>query len=154
ALRVIDPVHADRKARALQARTQPRYLGSRNRFGGTRRKRIDIDADWKSGNARASEFGSDDVVLNRVAEFLGHVVGEVLSVVVGLEPDEVIGQHGPDQVAMVRHAEHRGLRGPRRVEKKADWLINAQPAQFSTQSQKVIVLNPVGRIRTAEAQQG
>ena len=81
------------------------------------------------------------------------VAEKILAILLGLEADQIIGQHRLDQFAMMRHAADHGARRPRRVQEKADRLGDAEIAQFASQREEMIVLDPERGIILAEAQQ-
>ena len=63
-----------------------------------------IDADRKYRGAGAAMARNDDAVMHDEAEVGLRVRQEVLAIFLGLETDQVIGQHRLDQLAMMRHA--------------------------------------------------
>ena len=78
---------------------------------------------------------------------------EILAILLGLETDQVIGQHRLDQFAMMRHAADHGARRPRRMQEEANRLGDAEIAQFGAERQEMIILNPERGVRLAESQQ-
>jgi hypothetical protein len=78
---------------------------------------------------------------------------EVLAIFLGLETDQIIGQHRLDQLAMMRHARYQRTRRPRRMQEEADRLGDAEIAQFGAERQEMVVLNPERGIGFAESQQ-
>ena len=78
---------------------------------------------------------------------------EILAVFLGLETDEIIGEHRLDQFAMMRHARDDRTRGPGRVQEETDRLADAEIAQFRAERQEMIILNPEGSIGLFESQQ-
>ena len=63
-----------------------------------------IDADRKYRGARPAVARDDDAVVHDEAEIGLRVRQEVLAILLGLETDQIIGQHRLDQFAMMRHA--------------------------------------------------
>ena len=63
-----------------------------------------IDADRKYRGARPAVARDDDAVMHGEAEIGLRVRQEVLAILLGLETDQIIGQHRLDQFAMMRHA--------------------------------------------------
>ncbi len=94
-----------------------------------------------------------DIVGDRQRQRVAHIGDEIVAVVLGLEADQVVGQHRLDQLAMMRHALDDGSRRPRRVEEEADRLAHAEVAQLRAERQEVIVLHPERGVGLVEAQQ-
>ena len=63
-----------------------------------------IDADRKYRGAGPAVARNDDAVMHDEAEVGLRVRQEVLAIFLGLETDQIIGQHRLDQLAMMRHA--------------------------------------------------
>ena len=78
---------------------------------------------------------------------------EVFAILLGLETDEVVGQHRLDQLAMMRHAADQRARRPWRMQEEADRLRHAEIAQLRAERQEMIVLHPEHGIGLAEAHQ-
>ena len=85
---------------------------------------------------------------------LGLDIGdEIGAVFLGLEADQVVGEHGGDQLAMLRQRDDRRAIGPRRVQEESDRLPDVELAQLFAEAEEMIVLHPEARIRLGEAQQ-
>ena len=153
AFRIIQPVDADRKLFAVQAAAQPRDVWMGGRFCRQLGEFSGIDADRKHRGAGAAVARRDDAVMHGEAEIGLRVGQKVLAVFLGLEADEIIGQHRLDQFAMMRHARHHRARRPRRVQEEADRLGDAEIAQLGAEREKVIILDPERGVGFAESQQ-
>src|SRR5690606_25952925 len=95
ALRVIEPIHADRERSAFEARTQA--LGGCESHGGFRLARDDfgIDADRERRGAEcAPAVGDETVAANARALLVARVIAECTQVVAGLESNQVAGGEG------------------------------------------------------------
>jgi len=75
-----------------------------------------------------------------------------VAVTLGLESDEIIGQHRLDQLAMVRHPLHDVGSRPWRVQEKSDRIDDAEIAEFRPKRQEMIILHPERGVRLVEAQ--
>ena len=122
-------------------------------FGGLLRKLLRIDADRKYCGVRAAVLRGHDTLVDGEPEIALNVRQEVLAILLGLETDEVIGQHRLDQFAMMRHATNHVARRPRRMQEEADRLRDAEFAQFRAEREEVIILNPESGVGFAESQQ-
>ena len=72
-----------------------------------------------------------NAVFDGEAEFARDIAEKILAIVIGLEAEQIVGQHRRDQLAMIGHAlHHRGDR-PRRMKEEADRLTNAETAQLA-----------------------
>ena len=71
---------------------------------------------------------------------------KIVAVAVGLEADEIIGEHRLDEVAVLRQARHDAAVRPRRVQEEADFPLDAEFAQLRAERQEVIVVHPDGRV--------
>ena len=87
----------------------------------------------------------NDAVVHDETEIGLRVGQEILAILLGLEADQVVGQHRLDQLAMMRHACYHGARRPRRMQEEADRLRDAEIAQFRAEREEMIVLNPERR---------
>ena len=125
----------------------------RYRLGGLLGEFFRIDADRKYRDARCAVARGDDAVFDLEAEIGREISEEIVAIVLGLESDQIVGQHRLDQFAMMRHAADHGARRPRRMQEEADRLGDAEIAQFRAQRQEMIILNPERRLRLLEAQQ-
>ncbi|MGY2809985.1 hypothetical protein ACVIHF_006715 [Bradyrhizobium sp. USDA 4506] len=153
ALGIVKPVDADRERLAIEAAPQPRHVGMRHRLGRLLRELAGIDADRKHRGAGAAERRIDHAVAHLEVEIVLHIAQEVLAVLIGLEADQVIGQHRLDQLAMIGHARDHRARRPWRVQEEADRLRDAEIAQLGAECEEMIILDPEHGIRLAEAQQ-
>ena len=86
-------------------------------------------------------------------EILLHIIEKILAVLVGLESDQVVGQHRLDQFAMMRHAADHGARRPGCMEEETDRLRHAEIAQLRAEREEMIILNPERRVGLCESQQ-
>jgi hypothetical protein len=84
----------------------------------------------------------DDAIVNLQSKSGSDIGVEILAIFLGLESDQIIGQHRLDQLAMMRHAFDHRARGPGRVQEEADRLADAELAQFGAEREEVIILNP------------
>ena len=123
------------------------------RLGGARREGVDVDSDRESADARDAPLRRDRIIDQAQPELADQIVREVLDVVVGLEADQVIGEHRLHEIAVVRNVHDRAPARPGRVQEEADGAFDPQAAQFLAERQEVVVVNPIGRVRPAEAQQ-
>ena len=123
------------------------------RLGGQLGELLGIDADREYRGAGPAMARMDDAVTHDEPEIVLRVGQEVLAILLGLETDQVIGQHRLDQLAMMRHAADHRARRPRRMQEEADRLRDAEIAQFRAEREEMIVLDPERRIRLLEAQQ-
>ena len=89
---------------AVQAAPQPRDIGMGRRLGRQLGELPGIDADRKYPRVGTAMARNDDAVMHDEAEVGLRVRQEVLAIFIGLETDQVIGQHRLDQLAMMRHA--------------------------------------------------
>jgi hypothetical protein len=153
ALGIIEPIDAQDQLRAQQALAQAGDVRTGGRLGGTRGEVIHADADRKGRKLRFALARHDRIVGDTQAEFLPDVVPEVQPILVGLKSDQIIGQHRLNELAMLGYALHDGARRPRRMQEKADGLLDPEPPQLRSQGQEVIILDPEGRVRPVEAQQ-
>ena len=112
-----------------------------------------IDADRKYRDARTAVARVDDAVATDKTKIRLHIRQEIFAIVLGLESDQIVGQHRLDQFAMMGHAGDDGARRPRRMQEEADRLRDAEIAQFRAQRQEMIVLNPEHGVRLFKSQQ-
>ncbi len=95
-----------------------------------------------------------DAVLDGEAELAAGIAEEILAILLGLEAEQIVGQHRRDQLAMIGHAlHHRGDR-PRRMQEEADRIVDAEIAQLRAEREEMIILHPERRLGLAEAHQG
>ena len=125
----------------------------RRRLRGEVGEFLDVDADREHGGAGPAMRRDDDAVMHGKIELACDIAEEILAILLGLEADQVVGQHRLDQFAMMRHARHQRARRPRRVQEEADRLRNAEFAQLGAEREEMIILHPEGGIVLAEAQQ-
>src|ERR1700720_512411 len=104
----------------------------RHGLGGLHREFLGIDADRKYRDARCAVARRDDAVFDLKTEIARNITEETFTVVLGLESDQIIGQHRLDQFAMMRHPFHDGARRSRRMQEEPDWLGDAEIAQLRT----------------------
>src|ERR1700738_2413004 len=102
----------------------------RHGLGGLRCEFLGIDADRKYRDARCAVARRDDAVFRLKTETARKITEETLTVVLGLESDQIIGQHRLDQFAMMRHPLDDGARRPRRMQEEPDRLSDAEIAQL------------------------
>src|SRR5207248_11024406 len=114
-------------------------------------RRYDTDRDTHDAGQAVTRH--DDSIDDREPQNLHDVAQEMLAVLIGLETDQVEGQHRLDQLAMMRHAADRGARRPRRMEEEADRLRYPEVAQFGAKRQEVIILDPEHGVWLLESQQ-
>src|SRR3954449_5019641 len=89
----------------------------------------------------------DAAVAYLQAEIGAEAGNEILAVVLGLKADQIIGEHGGDEIAMIRHAVDDAARRPWRVQEEADRALHTERAQLRAERQEVIVLNPEQGVR-------
>ena len=152
-LGIVQPVDADRELLAVQASPQPRHVGMGGGLGGLRCEFLRVDADRKYRDARCAMARCHHAVFNFKTKIRCQIVKEIVAIVLGLEPDQIIGQHRLDQFAMMRHAFDDGARRPWRMQEEAERLGDAEIAQFRAQRQEMIILNPERGIGLLESQQ-
>src|SRR5713101_4525617 len=122
-------------------------------LGGLHRESLGIDSDRKYRDARCAVARRNDAVFDLKTKTERKITEETLTVVLGLESDQIIGQHRLDQFAMMRHPLDDGARRPRRMQEESDRLGDAEIAQLRAQRQKMIVLNPEHRVGFLKSQQ-
>ena len=122
-------------------------------LGGELGELLGIDADREYRGAGSAMARMDDAATHGEPEILLRVRQEILAILLGLETDQIVGQHRLDQLAMMRHAADHGTRGPRRMQEEADRLRNAESAQFRAEREEMIILDPERRIRLLKSQQ-
>src|SRR6478752_3689207 len=101
-----------------------------------------IDADRKYRGARPAVFRGHDAIVGYEPEIGLNVRQKVLTIVLGLKTDEVIGEHRLDQFAVMRHATDDVACWPRRMQEETDRLRATEIAQFRSEREEMIVLNP------------
>jgi hypothetical protein len=124
-----------------------------HRLGGLAREFFSIDADRKHREARFPITRRHHTVFDLKAEKGRKISDKILAIVPGLESDQIVGQHRLDQLAMMGNAFHEGACRPRRMQEEADRLRHAEIAQFRTQRQEMIILDPEHGIGLSETQQ-
>ena len=153
-LGIIEPVDADGELLAMQAAAQPRHVGMRRRLGRGCRELVGIDADRKHRQTRAAMARLHDAIPHLQAKVSSNAGAEIVPIVLGLETDEIIGQHRGHEIAVIRYAVDDAARGPRRMQEEADRALHAQRAQFRAEREKMIILNPEQGLRLLKPQQG
>ena len=121
----------------------------RHGLGGLLREFFGIDADRKHRNARPAEARGDDTTFDIEAEIRRYVAEEVVAISLGLEADQIVGQHCLDQFAMMRHAFDDAARRPRRMQEESERLGDAEIAQFRAEREEMIILDPERRVRAS-----
>src|SRR6202022_544449 len=129
-LGIVQPIDADRQLLAVQASPQPRHIGMGHSLGGLQGEFFDIDADRKYRGTRSAMTRRYDAVFDLEAEIRRKVAEEIFAIVLGLESDQIVGQHRLDQFAMMRDAFDDAARGPGRMQEEPDRLRDAETAQF------------------------
>jgi hypothetical protein len=77
-------------------------------------------------------------------------IGEAVAVRVGLEADQVVGEHRLHQLAIVRQVRDGRAVGPWGVQEEADLPRDAELAQIARERQEMIVVDPERRVGPAE----
>ena len=137
----------------MQTAAQPRDIGMHRCFRRLRAEALDIDADGKCRQTRRAVARRHCPGRHDQSHFHLEVVDKIVPVFIGLEADEIVGQHRFNQFAMMRHPIDDVSRRPRRMQKEADRLVNIALAQLGAQRQEMIVLNPERCVRLAEPYQ-
>ena len=112
-----------------------------------------IDTDREHRRARLAILRGDDAVVNGEIQLALNVGQKILAVFLGLEADQIIGQHRLDQVAMMRYTADHRAGGPGCVQEEADRSGDAEISQFRAKCQKMIILNPERGVGLLEAEQ-
>ena len=99
-----------------------------------------------------SGAGRNRAVEDRQPKLEMEIVLEILPVVVGLESDEIVGEHRLHEIGVLRDRGHGAAIGPRRVQKKPDRAADLQPPHFRAQREEVIILDPEHHVRPGKAQ--
>ena len=79
-------------------------------LGGELGELLGIDADRENGSAGSAMARMDDAATDGEPEILLHVEQKILAILLGLETDQIVGQHRLDQLAMMRHAADHAAR--------------------------------------------
>ena len=150
---IVDAIDPDHQPGVLQARAQARDLQTRRRLDGAFGEALDVDPDRKRAEPGDAVRGRERIRAGQ-AQLLLEIIGEIRDILLGLEPDQVVAEHGPHQLAMMRKAHHRVADGEWGMEKETDRVIDTQTPQLAAERQVVIVVDPEHRVRPREAQHG
>src|SRR5258708_19330259 len=96
-------------------------------------KFLRIDADGKYRATRFAVTRRHHAVFDRQAEIRSKVSEEIIAIIVGLESDQIVGQHGLDQFAMMRNAAYDRPRRPWRMHEDADPRPHSSIAHFGSE---------------------
>ena len=87
------------------------------------------------------------VGFRRTAADLRHAAQKSVAVLVGLESGDIIGAQRFDQALVTRQGDHDFRRRKRRVQEKADAIVDAELAQCASERDEMIILYPNQIIR-------
>src|SRR4051795_11198872 len=153
ALGVVEPVDADREPLTVEAAAQPRHIRMRRRFRCVLRELLGIDADREDLAARSAMLRDRNAVFDGEAEFARDIAEKILAIVMGLEADQIVGQHRHDQLAMIGYALHYRSDRPWRMEEEADRIVDAEVPQLRAEREEMVILHPERGLRFPEAHQ-
>ena len=98
-------------------------------------------------------FRNDTLISNGERRMFLEACHEVLAVLIGLKPDQVVGEHCPHKLAVVRDRRKGGPLRPRRVQEETDRTFHTQIPQLKSKRQQMIVMNPEKCIGCTKAKQ-
>src|SRR5690606_17797641 len=155
ALRVVEPVDTDDEAAIQHAFAHAPHRRMAFRLAGNLRKcgRLDTNAETL-GPEPVPESLEQTVIAEGLADFLTpQAADEVIDIVFGLEADDIIGSEAAHDGFVHGKRENYVCGRPWDMQEEADAVGNAEIAQFCSQRDEMVVVNPDEVIRLDHRQE-
>ena len=143
-LGIIEPVDADDRSacprRCAAASRRPSRASS---LVAALRELADVDADREGGGCTVrSPTWIVPSAVDRAAELALDIMAEALQPFLGLEADQVVGEHRADQPLVEGQRHQQPARRPGDVEEEADPVLHAALAQLLAERDQMIIVDP------------